>query len=115
MPPEGAARARNSIAWPRFSPPWNSTQTPPPPRLTREGRVTAMAKYIATAASTAVPPLPSTSRPISTARGSSPATTPAKPSTGAKMPGSRCSQAPSSSVETSSAASGARFPKRQTR
>ncbi len=54
-------------------------------------------------------------RHLNTARGSSPVTTPAKPSTVAKTPGSRCLQAPSSSAENSSAASGRRVPKRQAR
>ena len=46
-------------------------QTPEAPRLAADGKVTAMAKYIATAASVALPPPSRTSRPTSAARLSS--------------------------------------------
>ena len=49
-------------------------QTPDAPRLAADGKVTAMAKYIATAASVALPPACRTSRPTSAARLSSAAT-----------------------------------------
>ena len=50
------------------------------------------------AASAALPPLPRISRPMTTARGSSPVTTPPNPSTGAYVPGSRVPQAVSDST-----------------
>ena len=56
-------------------------QAPPPPRPAREGRVTARVRPTATAASAALPPEDSTSRPASTARGSSAVTPPRKPAT----------------------------------
>ena len=49
-------------------------QAPEAPRLAADGRVTAMAKYMATAASAALPPASRISRPISAARLSSAAT-----------------------------------------
>ena len=55
----------------------NTKQTPPPPRLAAEGRLTERTKYIAVAASAAVPPLFSTRLASITDLGSSP-DTPAK-------------------------------------
>src|SRR5918994_6983175 len=49
-------------------------QAPEAPRLAADGRVTAMAKYMATAASAALPPASRTSRPTSAGRLSSAAT-----------------------------------------
>ncbi len=48
-----------------------TTQTPPPARPTREGRVVVIASAMAAAASPARPPCRMMSRPIEAARGSS--------------------------------------------
>jgi hypothetical protein len=53
-----------------------STRNPPPPRLPAWGRVTARAKALATAASTALPPRRSTAAPTAAARASWAATMP---------------------------------------
>jgi hypothetical protein len=71
----GARATKSSISV--FLRPWSkTTQTPPPPRLAEDGKVTDRAKYMATAASPAEPPAVRISRPIRAARGSSAATAP---------------------------------------
>ena len=57
---------------------------PPPPMLPARGRVTASAKPVATAASTALPPLASIARPASLASRSGPTTMSPRAAVGTK-------------------------------